>query len=350
MTAPSVIERHLVFSLDDPLREYAQVWLECDEAIPGPRRFRRTAAGWALAFPRPDVARLEYRLVLTARTGETRVVCDPGNPERVRTAFGDRSVALMPGYERPAWLRREVVAGTLAEVRHADDDIAELPMGVWSPPGLADDAAAPLLVVNDGPEYLALAELDHYAAAMVESGSLPPFRMALLQPVERDEWYAANPVYIAASIRAIRSLAERFAIRGPHVLMGASLGGLCALLTACAAPRYFEVAGVFAQSGAFFQPDTDPQESAYPPFERVSEAVRQLLVAGQASRPLVVGLTCGSHEENLANNQAMAAALDREGHDVELTEVPDLHNYTAWRDSLDPPLTRVLRIAWGARG
>ena len=117
MPAPSVIEQHLVFRLDDPDRALVRVGLDCDEAVTGPRRFRRTASGWTLALPRPPVARLEYRLVVTARDGSTAVVCDPDNDERVRTAFGDRSVALMPGYERPVWLRQGTDPGRAARCR-----------------------------------------------------------------------------------------------------------------------------------------------------------------------------------------------------------------------------------------
>jgi enterochelin esterase family protein len=46
----------------------------------------------------------------------------------------------------------------------------------------------------------------------------------------------------------------------------------------------------------------------------------------------------------------MAAALARAGHTVTHVEVPDLHNYTAWRDALDPHLTAVLRDCWLTRG
>src|SRR4051812_30671805 len=98
---PSVIEGSLVFTLDDADRSLVRVGLDCDDAITGRRRFRRTSSGWMLSIPRPDLNRLEYRLVVTDRRGDTQVVCDPANPERVRTAFGERSVALMPGYERP---------------------------------------------------------------------------------------------------------------------------------------------------------------------------------------------------------------------------------------------------------
>jgi enterochelin esterase family protein len=31
---------------------------------------------------------------------------------------------------------------------------------------------------------------------------------------------------------------------------------------------------------------------------------------------------------------------------VAFEEVPDMHNYTGWRDALDPHLTGLLRRAW----
>ncbi|QIM20323.1 hypothetical protein G7075_02820 [Phycicoccus sp. HDW14] len=70
----------------------------------------------------------------------------------------------------------------------------------------------------------------------------------------------------------------------------------------------------------------------------------------EAEHPLVVGMTCGALEENAANNRDMANALGRAGHDVRYREVADLHNYTAWRDALDPTLTDVLRTVWSSEG
>jgi S-formylglutathione hydrolase FrmB len=48
-------------------------------------------------------------------------------------------------------------------------------------------------------------------------------------------------------------------------------------------------------------------------------------------------------EENLANNRLMTRALCARGYPAALHEVPDAHNYTAWRDAFDPHLTRLLR-------
>ena len=130
--------------------------------------------------------------------------------------------------------------------------------------------------------------------------------------------------------------------------MGASLGGLSALLTALAARPTF--AGVVSQSGSFFSRDLDEQESTYPYFDRVVAAVDTIGIGHRSPQPLQIGMTCGALEENLANNERMAEVLTRLGHQVSFRPVADLHNYTGWRDSLDPTLTEVLRAVWGARG
>jgi hypothetical protein len=53
--------------------------------------------------PAPDVDRMEYAFELQHADGGSEWVTDPGNPERVGGAFGDKSVLLMPGYAAPAW-------------------------------------------------------------------------------------------------------------------------------------------------------------------------------------------------------------------------------------------------------
>ncbi|MGI8578478.1 MAG: alpha/beta hydrolase [Nocardioidaceae bacterium] len=347
MSAPAVTDGRLVFTVDDPARDLVRVRLDCDDAIDGPRRFRRTATGWALAIPRPDLRRLEYRLVITDQRGQTEVLCDPGNPEVVGTASGERSVVLMPGYELPQWVRADVKPGVWTDVSFTDV-IGELPIRVWAPDALAADTAAPLLIVHDGPEYDDLAELTRYGAVMVADGVLPAFRMALMQPVERDAWYSANPYYVRSELAAVADIDSAFARRGAPVVMGASLGGLCALLVACAGQPAF--GGVFSQSGSYFTPERDEQESSYPFFDRITDAVAKVTASPLTRHPLVIGMTCGALEENYGNNVAMAHALAAKGHRVTLEAVPDLHNYTAWRDGLHPALTDVLRSAWGAPG
>ena len=53
-------------------------------------------------------------------------------------------------------------------------------------------------------------------------------------------------------------------------------------------------------------------------------------------------MTCGTEEENVYNNRVIAAALAEQGYVAKLDEVPDMHNYTGWRDAFDPYLTALL--------
>jgi enterochelin esterase-like enzyme len=297
-----------------------------------------------LDLPRPALQRLEYRFAV--RRGEaTELVLDPGNPTTVPTAFGDRSVLELPGYTEPWWLDAPVVPGRLAPMALEGETADDVPVTVWRPEDLDDTTPAPLLLVHDGPEYDLLARITTYSGALVAAGDLPPHRVALAHPVLRDAWYSGSPRYLRTVAEAgLDRIGERFAVTGPVVVMGASLGGLTALLLGLlAAPR---VGGVLAQSGSFFQVRHDGAESSFAYFGRVSRAVQQVLDTRDPDHHLVVGMTCGALEENVANNRDMAAALRRAGHEVTYREVPDLHNYTAWRDVLDPALTDVLRRTW----
>ena len=61
-----------------------------------------------------------------------------------------------------------------------------LPVTVWSPEGTIARDPLPLLLVQDGPEYDVLASLSRYSGALIAAGRLPPHRLALLEPVQRN--------------------------------------------------------------------------------------------------------------------------------------------------------------------
>ncbi len=344
MSPAKLVEHHVRFRFHSEDPAVSAVALDCDGVVPGARGFRREGESWVLDLPRPPLARIEYRFSVT--TGEdVAVVLDPDNPTTVSTAFGDRSVLELPGYDPPDWLSAPRREGRLVAMALAGETDDEVPLTMWCPDGLADDEAAPLLVVHDGPEYDLLAGITTYAGALVEDGRLPVHRVALVHPVVRDAWYSGSPRYLRTIADAgLDRIADRYALRDPVVVMGASLGGLTALLLGLlGSPR---VGGVFSQSGSFFQVRHDGAESDYRYFGRISRLVQAVLDTRHAEYPLTVGMTCGALEENVANNRDMAAALGRAGHEVDLHEVADLHNYTAWRDALDPGLTTVLQAVW----
>jgi enterochelin esterase-like enzyme len=328
--------------VEDPEARFAAVRL-CADLPLTERDFVRDNGGWVLQLPETGVARLEYQLELLDHDGTAHVVCDPDNPQRAPGAFGEKSVLWAPGYQPPAWLEAPGVTGAFQPVGIRVLG-RPLEIAVWSP----GEGELPLLVAHDGPEYDALACLTRYAGVMIESGSLPPFRVALLPPGDRNEWYSASAVYgRALSSRILAALRDAVPVAGLPVGMGASLGGLAMLQAQRIWPGTF--AGLFLQSGSFFVPRYDRHESGFPRYRRITRFVGGVLRSHADAQPVPVVMTCGAEEENVHNNRQMAAALSSQGYPVELHEVPDLHNYTGWRDALHPHLTGLLAQLWSPR-
>jgi enterochelin esterase family protein len=322
----------LTFRLADPDGRYAAVRLCCDLPLADAARSFEPADGeWVLRIDDPPLTRLEYQLEVEHADGRRETLCDPANPQRAAGPFGDKSVRLLPGYRPPDWLDAETVEGEVTELGPRGRGLrAHVPVRVWSPAG---PAAMPVLVAHDGPEYDALSSLTRFSAAMIAAGTVPPHRVALLQPAHRDEWYSGSALYARA---LATDVLPALGARGPLIAIGASLGGLAMLHLHRLAPFN----GLFLQSGSFFVPRHDAHEARFPRYRRIVRVVREL--HRDAGEPVPVTLTCGAAEENLANNREMVRALAAQGFDAELHEVGDTHNYTAWRDAFDPHLTRLL--------
>jgi enterochelin esterase-like enzyme len=210
---------------------------------------------------------------------------------------------------------------------------------VWTPDGAGADDALPLLVVHDGPEYERRAGLTRFAAAAIAAGRLPPHRLALLAPGDRDEWYSASARYAGA---LANDVLPALGARRP-VALGASLGALAALHAHRRFPDAF--AGLVLQSGSFFVPRFDAHEGGFARYGRIVRFVRSTL-RDRAARPVPVALTCGAREENVHNNRVMAAALRAQGYAARLHEVDGGHDFPAWRAALDPHLTALLARVW----
>jgi enterochelin esterase family protein len=311
-----------------------------------PRRvpFRRERRGlWTLRWPWPEADRLEYLLELTRRDGRRELVLDPANPLRAPAPFGPKSVLERPGYEPPAWIDdEESPAGELRP--HAlRTRYGPLEALVWSPVDSEPEEPLPLLVVHDGPEFAEYSALPRFLDHAVAFGEVPLLRAALLPPPgNRNETYSASARYARAMARDV---AGALPVSGrPPVLMGASLGALAALhlhWTGALRP-----AALFLQSGSYFRRRTDRQESGFPHFERISRFVGRVLGGRGAVPSVTVTLTCGTAEENLANNRLLAGALAAHGHDVALVEHRDAHNWVSWRDVFFPHLVDLLLRAW----
>jgi enterochelin esterase family protein len=335
------------FWVPDPERQLTGMWLRPDRGIPdGALDFRRSGDGWQLAISPPPVSRMEYLVELCYADGRAVTTTDPGNPRQAAGAFGPKSVLEFPGYTPPGWLTApwEPGHGRSFEVPVPSLD-GTIPVRTWCPAGTADDQPLPLLVAHDGPEYDALASLTRYLSAGVTGGWLPRLRAALLAPGPRDRWYSASARYARALRRAVLPAVTSQLATSVRIGMGASLGGLAMLHAHCRHPDTFDA--LFLQSGSFFSPGLDSHERWFPYYRRVVRFVAQARAGGLPARRIPVALTCGALEENAGNNRLMTGALRAAGYPATLHELPDLHNYTAWRDAFDPYLTRLLQEVGG---
>jgi enterochelin esterase-like enzyme len=312
----------------------------------GRRTYARHDGEWRLRLAPPPVARLEYQLEVVHGDGRTERLCDPANPHRAPGAFGEKSVLLLPGYAPPRWLGGDAVPGSREQLAVRGRGLgAKVRIILWSPADADPVEPLPLLAAHDGPEYDRLAALTSFAAVGIRAGELPRHRVALLAPGDRDEWYSASARYAGALVRdVLPAIRAAVAVRGAPAGMGASLGALAMLHAQRRHPGTF--GALFLQSGSFFTPRFDAHEAGFPRYRRIVRFVRETLRDSTDPDPVPVTLTCGSAEENVHNNRLMARALSAQGYPAALHEVPDTHNYTAWRDAFEPYLTGLLARAW----
>jgi len=322
----------VLLRLHDPEERYAAVRLCSD--LP-PREYERHGDEWRLELDAP-VARLEYRLELVRADGGSEWALDHDNPHRAPGAFGEKSELRLEGYAPPAWLEEEGAPGTVEDVAPG--------VRLWAPQDAEPGERLPLLVAHDGPEYDELSRLTHFLAVSIARGTVLRHRAALLAPGARNDEYSGWARYSDRLVlRTLPKIGAAVAV-GRVAGMGASLGALAMLHAQRRHPGVF--AGLFLQSGSFFTPRYDAHEVRFSRYRRVVRFVREVLVTRTYPDPVPVVLTCGSAEENVHNNRLMASTLAGQGYPVELYEVPDMHNYTAWRDAFDPYLPRLLERAW----
>ena len=331
----------MLFRVVDEGRHFENVVLAQEVARPrlGPP-FAFDGDSWQLRFPRPAADRLEYLFEVDGVLGP-----DPANPRRASGPFGDKSVVEWPEYAPPRWLDSSAPEGQIEPVglrcRRLGGSVDGLVYSTPEPPG----EGAPLLVVHDGPEYAQFSRLTRFLDAMSEDGRIPPLWAALLPPVDRNETYSASAMYAAALVRELLPELRRRLAHGPRVGVGASLGALALLHAHVRYPGHLDA--LLLQSGSFFRQRSDKVESSFVRYARITRFVGTVLhgvgprSAGQ-ERTIPVMVTCGTAEENLANNHAVAAALAGRGYPLRFAEVRDAHNWVCWRDSLDPHLVDLL--------
>jgi enterochelin esterase-like enzyme len=198
----------------------------------------------------------------------------------------------------------------------------------------------PLLVVLDGQDYLRRTRLARMVDNLIAHGRMRPLALAMVANggQARVVEYAANDGTVSFLLNSVVPLARAHldlvdldAEPGAYGVLGASMGGLCALYTALRAPAVFGHA--VSQSGAF-------SAGALGIEPVVFDLIRHMPL-----QPIKIWMDVGTYERLLPANQRIHALLRERGYDVSYREYHGGHNYAVWRDEV----WRGLEALYGPR-
>ena len=307
---------------------------------------------WLLRLPVEDGGRFEYKLGI-GRGGGEELVVDPLNPARAGDPFGENSVAGTLGYERPDWsLPRGAPSGTIEEIGVASHVFGEMRgVRVYLPAGHDPERAYPLVVVHDGDDFVAYADLPVVLDNLIDEGTIPPVIAALVQTRDRLGEYSGSRTHARFLVQELLpALGARWAIAAApaeRVLLGASLGAVASLATAFRFPGVF--GGLVLKSGSFILDERKLARRPHPVFHRIARLMRALRRAPDL--PGTRAFVSTGELEGLADeNRALASFLRERGVDVLFKSAWDGHHWHNWRDQLRDGLAWALRAGEEERG
>ena len=303
------------------------------------------SALWLLRLPVEDGGRFEYKLAV-GRHGHEELIVDPLNPARAEDPFGENSVARTMGYVRPDWsLPRGAPEGRIEEITVASRAFGQgRGVRIYLPAGHDPERAYPLVVIHDGDDFVAYADLPVILDNLIDAGEIPPVIAALVQTRDRLGEYSGgrqHPAFLVGDL--LPALSARWRIsEAPRerVLLGASLGAVASLVTAFRYPNVF--GGLVLKSGSFILDERKLARRPHPVFHRIARLMRALRRAPPlpGTRAFV---STGELEGLASENVALASFLRERGVDVLFKSVWDGHHWHNWRDQLRDGLRWVLR-------
>ena len=250
------------------------------------------------------------------------------------------------GYVRPDWsLPRGAPEGRIEEITVASRAFGQgRGVRIYLPAGHDPERAYPLVVIHDGDDFVAYADLPVILDNLIDAGEIPPVIAALVQTRDRLGEYSGgrqHPAFLVGDL--LPALSARWRIsEAPRerVLLGASLGAVASLVTAFRYPNVF--GGLVLKSGSFILDERKLARRPHPVFHRIARLMRALRRAPPlpGTRAFV---STGELEGLASENVALASFLRERGVDVLFKSVWDGHHWHNWRDQLRDGLRWVLR-------
>lgn len=269
-------------------------------------------------------ARLDYKYV---RNG-SQWMLDPLNPNTCTGGYGPNSELSMGDYVQPIEIQyNETIPHGDVENFTFNSSILNnnRTIYVYTPPDYNNlpDAYFPVMIVNDGGEYLNLAKMDNILDYLISQQAIKNMIVVFVNPVNRNVEYDMNLEYANFIVtEIIPHIQEDYrTLTGPEDwgIMGASLGGLISVYISHLFPNVFGHCG--SHSGYF------------------PSAIQSLIEAD-----MNVGthyyLDWGTYENTIMEtNSALLNILLDKDYIVETQEFHEGHSWGSWRAHTDNILT-----------
>ncbi|MDU8945808.1 alpha/beta hydrolase [Ovoidimarina sediminis] len=298
---------------------------------------------WSLRLAARDNGRFEYKLALQQGHGEDWIL-DPANPDRAGDPFGENSVAMTWGYERPDWsMPQSNPAGRIETLEVRSDVFGEVRTEqIYLPPGQVPGRPYPLVVVHDGGDYRNYADLTVSLDNLIAAGDVPPLIAVLIQADDRMSEYPRGRRHarflvqeLLPAVAAAHPISNAPADR---VLLGASLGAVASLATAFRYPGVF--GGLILKSGSFILDPRKLAQRQHPVFQRIARLVQAFRRAPNLP-PMRAFVSTGELEGLAEENRALADFLRSKGVAVDFQSSWDGHHWHNWRDQIRDALIWV---------
>ena len=271
----------------------------------------------------PLKARLEYKFVVNGK-----YLLDPVNPLKDRGGYGENSLLLMPDYRFPQEvLIRRNIALTKLDTLYFASSLLKNKRTIYFYHHRQAKPAAPLIVFQDGLDYLEFGKVNVILDNLIARGDIPPINALLVNPLQRKKEYWLNDAYLAMLFKELIPHVKRtygLADYGPLGMGGVSLGGLISLY---AIKNYdARLNFVFSQSAALW----------------VNNFAISEMLSKMPQISAKIYLDYGDFEETREAHLHLAEILGNKNVSVEMKHYPEGHNWGNWRGHLSAALKYVL--------
>jgi enterochelin esterase-like enzyme len=289
----------------------------------------KVGSGRHLEFSLPDDVYFEYGYI----DSDGRVRADPNNPVvaanpwyAALSALTGSTYKLEPSTDPPTSngeLKRYQLNSSLFKTRRR--------FAIFSPDDVGD-RPLPIVIVQDGPAFLRIGQLDRILESLVRAGLAHPARLVFVEPGDRTIEYLFSPTYNSfISQELLPFLDSEVPLQGKPILIGASLGGLVSATIALQDPECYQ--GVVTLSGAFLGTPADPD-----PYNSAKSWVIDRIKEGVGSN-LRWSLDVGTFEWLLDVNRNVREALRSSGVTHRYQEWNAGHNWVNWSNCLGRALS-----------